>query len=137
MAIRVRCINCGKTANVRDELAGKKVKCTCGAAIAVPLPPQPKNCAGCGVDITRAKRIQDPHNGKIYCEVCWSAKLEAARVGASKNADDTLYYPCYVCDILCTADEVFDAGGGKTVCKKCWNAGKRPAGMEQAASGSA
>src|SRR5689334_22013163 len=59
MAIAVRCITCGKVAQVRDELGGRKAKCTCGAVISVPLPPKPKACASCGVDITRTKRMKD------------------------------------------------------------------------------
>lgn len=127
MAIAVRCITCGKVAQVRDELGGRKAKCTCGAVISVPLPPKPKTCTSCGVDITRTKRMKDAE-GKYFCEVCWAAKAEAAKVGAGSAADDVVYYPCYVCELLCTSDEVYDAGGGKTVCRKCWDAGKRPGG---------
>jgi hypothetical protein len=131
MAIPVRCISCGKVAQVRNDLAGKKVKCNCGAVISVPLPPKPRSCAGCGVDITRGKRTKDPVTDNLYCEVCWAAKLEAAKVGAASQQDnEVIYYPCYVCDMLCTAEEVYDAGAGQTVCKTCWDAGKRPAGME-------
>jgi hypothetical protein len=129
MAIVVRCISCGKVARVKNELGGKKAKCTCGAIIAVPLPPKPKICSGCGVDISNAKRTKD-QQGNLFCQVCWAAKLEAAKVGvAASEAEDVIYYPCEVCTLLCTADEVYDAGSGKMVCKKCWNAGKRPGGV--------
>ena len=36
---------------------------------------------------------------------------------AASEAEDVIYYPCEVCDLLCTAEEVYDAGGGKMVCK--------------------
>jgi len=126
MPITVRCISCGKVAQVKDELGGKKVKCRCGAVLAVPAAATPKACASCGVDVTRAKRAKDA-KGNYYCEVCWKGQAEAAKVGAAAKADDVVYYPCYTCEALCTAEEVYDAGGGQTVCKKCWAAGKRPA----------
>lgn len=33
MAIQVQCHECGKTLSVKDELAGKRVKCPCGAVV--------------------------------------------------------------------------------------------------------
>jgi hypothetical protein len=124
MPITVRCIACGKVAQARDELAGKKVKCTCGAVLDVAALPATKLCTGCGSDITRAKRAKDA-KGNYYCAVCWKSRLEAEKVGAAAE-DDVVYYPCYVCERLCTPEEVFDAGKSQTVCKKCWDAGKRP-----------
>jgi hypothetical protein len=135
MPITVRCISCGKVAQVKDQLAGKKVKCTCGAVIAVPAAAQPKACAGCGVDVTKTKRTKDPI-GKYYCAICWQTRQEAATVGAAAKADaDVVYYPCYVCEKLCVANEVYDAGHGQTVCKQCWKAGKRPASADGSPAG--
>ena len=48
---------------------------------------------------------------------------------AASEAEDVIYYPCEVCDLLCTAEEVYDAGGEKMVCKKCWNAGNARGGV--------
>lgn len=50
MAIRFECPECGKTLSVQDQLAGKKVKCPCGAVVvanpAAPTPaPAPKRPA--------------------------------------------------------------------------------------------
>ena len=126
MPITVRCISCGKISQAKDELAGKKVKCRCGATLDVPAAKQQKICHGCGVDITNAKRGRD-QQGNYYCEVCFKSRVEAAKV-ATSAPDNVVYYPCYTCDLLCTAEEVYDAGGGQTVCKKCWAAGKRPGG---------
>jgi hypothetical protein len=36
MAIHVQCTHCARDFQVRDDLAGKQVKCPCGSAIAVP-----------------------------------------------------------------------------------------------------
>ena len=36
MAIHVQCVHCAREFEVRDDLAGKQVKCPCGSAIAVP-----------------------------------------------------------------------------------------------------
>lgn len=38
MAISIQCPQCGKSYNLRDDLAGKRVKCKCGQALAVPQP---------------------------------------------------------------------------------------------------
>ena len=135
MPITVRCISCGKASLAKDELAGKKVKCRCGAMLDVPAAKQQKICHGCGADITNAKRGKD-QQGNYYCEVCFKSRVEAAKVATSAT-EEIVYYPCYTCDLLCTADEVYDAGGGQTVCKKCWAAGKRPAGTGVPGAGSA
>ncbi len=36
MAITIQCASCGKAYRVKDELAGRKAKCACGASIAIP-----------------------------------------------------------------------------------------------------
>ena len=41
MPISFQCPECAKSFNVRDELAGKKARCKCGAAIQVPQPAAP------------------------------------------------------------------------------------------------
>src|SRR5947199_10159758 len=100
MAIPVRCISCGKVAQVKNELGGKRAKCTCGAIIAVPMPAKPKICSSCGVDVSNSKRTRD-EKGNIFCQVCWDARLEAAKVGAAASeVDEVIYYPCEVCDLL-------------------------------------
>jgi len=40
--ISVACSQCGKVHNVRDELAGKKGRCRCGATIVIPAAPPPE-----------------------------------------------------------------------------------------------
>ena len=74
MAIAVRCISCGKVANVKNELGGKRAKCTCGAIINVPLPSKPKTCSSCGVDLSNVKRTerrmgQSLLPGLLGCEI--------------------------------------------------------------------
>ena len=71
MAIRVTCPNesCGKTYNVKDELAGKKVRCaSCGAVMAVPQAAQ-------GLDETTApppqeEAIPSHHPARQVCTNC-------------------------------------------------------------------
>ena len=36
MAIRIKCEECGKIANVPEDYAGKRAKCSCGATIMIP-----------------------------------------------------------------------------------------------------
>ena len=38
MPIKFACPSCGKAYNVKDELAGKKAKCRCGAVMPIPVP---------------------------------------------------------------------------------------------------
>ena len=38
MSIVIKCTGCGKAYKVRDDLAGKRVKCKCGQAMVVPTP---------------------------------------------------------------------------------------------------
>ena len=38
MSIVIKCTGCGKAYKVRDDLAGKRVKCKCGQAMVVPAP---------------------------------------------------------------------------------------------------
>ncbi|HZL35189.1 MAG TPA: hypothetical protein VFC78_07760 [Tepidisphaeraceae bacterium] len=40
---------------------------------------------------------------------------------------DTIYYPCGVCELLCSAREVFDEGAGQVICKSCFNLRQRKA----------
>ncbi len=39
MAIELKCAECGKSYQLKDSLAGKRVKCKCGCSMAVPTPP--------------------------------------------------------------------------------------------------
>jgi hypothetical protein len=42
MSIAFACTGCGKSFKVKDELAGRKAKCTCGQVVTVPIPePEP------------------------------------------------------------------------------------------------
>ena len=55
MAISIQCAQCGQTYKVRDDLAGKRVECKCGQALAVPQPsPDPEAGALPGQDPTAA-----------------------------------------------------------------------------------
>jgi hypothetical protein len=38
VSITIQCASCGKAYRVKDELAGRKAKCACGASIAIPKP---------------------------------------------------------------------------------------------------
>ncbi len=39
MPIAVNCSQCGRSYQLRDELAGKKAKCKCGGTILIPAAP--------------------------------------------------------------------------------------------------
>ena len=42
VAIQFQCSDCGKTLSVKDELAGKRVKCPCGAVVTATATAQPR-----------------------------------------------------------------------------------------------
>lgn len=43
MSIAFKCKSCGKHGKVKDDLAGRKVKCKCGNVMVVPAPTNPTN----------------------------------------------------------------------------------------------
>lgn len=47
---------------------------------------------------------------------------------------DVIYYPCCVCELLCTAQEVYEDGPGQTICKKCFAARQGTENADEAPS---
>jgi hypothetical protein len=54
MSISLRCPACGKSYEVRDELAGKQARCRCGAAMKVPAPGPAEDATAWEDEVIRA-----------------------------------------------------------------------------------
>ena len=78
----------------------------CGELV---LPAVRKLCAGCGADVTHAKRVRDGH--EYYCHDCWAEKL-AAR-GEEPG------YVCNTCRGLFSSDHVYQ-DGDDIICMNCF-----------------
>src|SRR5437016_1962902 len=103
MPIRAQCDNCGKTYNVPDSSAGKRLRCKqCAAVFTVPVAAAPsealtvarqpqKICVVCGQDVAGKPRTKD-QSGNYYCRACYEEKanareqLASSRVGAAVPA---------------------------------------------------
>ncbi|HEX8915521.1 MAG TPA: hypothetical protein VF796_24420 [Humisphaera sp.] len=80
----------------------------CGEMV---LPAIRKLCAGCGADVTRAKRTRD-EAGEYYCLDCWSARADARGEAA--------HYRCHVCGGGYPSDQVYQ-DGEELICRGCYD----------------
>lgn len=96
--VQAECGACGRSYKLKDELAGRRAKCSCGAAMNIPLtngrtpPPLPKaaggkTCANCGHDVGALQQLLD-WNGKRVCVSCREMLIaERAASEALANAE--------------------------------------------------
>jgi hypothetical protein len=78
MAIQVQCTHCARDFQVRDDLAGKAVKCPCGSTIAVPAKSALVNLLDEELDI------------KVNPVVCTTPQEWAKAAGASPEVAEML-----------------------------------------------
>ena len=78
MAIQVQCTHCARDFQVRDDLAGKQVKCPCGSTIAVPAKSALVNLLDEELDI------------KVNPVVCTTPQEWAKAAGASPEVAEAL-----------------------------------------------
>lgn len=91
---------------VMTEQRGEARCPRCGELV---LPAVRKLCAGCGGDITHAKRVRDDA-GEYYCHDCWADKLAA-------RGEEPGYF-CSTCRGLFPTDQVYQ-DGDDIICAGC------------------
>jgi hypothetical protein len=81
MPISFQCPECAKSFNVRDELAGKKARCKCGAAIQVPQPTQQQPVDPLLGPLSSGQQPFDPLMGPVVQAAQPAATAKAGRKG--------------------------------------------------------
>lgn len=73
MALRVRCPLCWETAEISEEMLGRRGVCnSCGASVEIPTRLN-KVCFVCGEDVADVKHAKDQDNNYL-CAKCWQAR---------------------------------------------------------------
>lgn len=91
MPISLRCPNCGASYQVKDEMAGRRVKCRCGNAIQVPAAQQNDYLGASGLDplgvgepgAQWGVQAPAPYQAPLQAASSWGAYAPRARKGSA------------------------------------------------------